>query len=289
MDEELIRMTAEVNETYDRVQTVLGDLRKKRDRLTDNIDMLKGEQNKLNVELVGINMEIENRKEKIDNILNDEGDKGENTNLKLDDIAAKCKMVLGYFINDVNTDGSRSTLFYKIEYGRLSIMRQVDEENMTFFRLKVETKIQFDKNENEFYFADEEGKIFLDDLNVKKSLFSLSSTTVKGFTPIIRVIDKVDKAVNNEKLTKKSKSEISENKIYRRLPAANRLKIFLKENYFKLIHVIIFGIFFACYINSCMEFRSVADFASMINVPSITNYTTASMNVKYFSYSIPIS
>ena len=61
---------------------------------------------------------------------------------------------------------------------------------MTFRRLKQETRLQFDKGENEFFFADENGSIYLDELNVKKSLFPLENINLKSFEPLIKVIER---------------------------------------------------------------------------------------------------
>ena len=61
---------------------------------------------------------------------------------------------------------------------------------MTFENLKQETRLTFDKGENEFFFADENSNIFLDDLNVKKALFPLENINIKSFEPIVKVIDR---------------------------------------------------------------------------------------------------
>ncbi len=61
---------------------------------------------------------------------------------------------------------------------------------MTFRRLKQETRLQFDKGENEFFFADEMGSIYLDELNVKKALFPLDNINIKGYEPIIKVVER---------------------------------------------------------------------------------------------------
>lgn len=283
MDEEIMRMTDEINHTYDQVQAALKDLKTKKERLMIDVDNLKSEGNKLNLELVSVNMEIDARKEKIDSILNEGGDKGETGNFNLDMMSANCKQVLSNFINDASVEGAKSTLFYKIEYGRLSIMRQVDDENMTFSRLKLETKIQFDKNENEFYFTDEVGNIFLDDLNVKRVLFSLASTTVKGFTPIIKVVDRVNKIAKSEMPIKQKSVQLSEIKVTKKMQQSlTHLVEFLKKNYFNIFHLIIFTIFMACYISSCMMFRSVKDFSAMISYYDRTNLTKLNSNVNFY-------
>ena len=74
----------------------------------------------------------------------------------IEEIDQECKKVLSSFINDLNRENTgpsdKLNLFFRIEYGRLSIMRQVNDENMTFYRLKQETKLQFDKNDNLYLF-----------------------------------------------------------------------------------------------------------------------------------------
>ena len=86
---------------------------------------------------------------------------------------------------------------FKIEYGKISISKkvyyliiQIEDDTITFSRLKTETKLLFDKSEKEFFFSDEMGCIYLDELNVKKALFPLENINVKNYEPIIRLVDR---------------------------------------------------------------------------------------------------
>ena len=59
---------------------------------------------------------------------------------------------------------------------------------MTFGRLKEEASVQFDKNENEIFFANENGDIYLDELKVKKALFPFENINIKNYEPKIKVL-----------------------------------------------------------------------------------------------------
>ena len=61
---------------------------------------------------------------------------------------------------------------------------------MTFKELKQEISILFNKSENEFFFTDENGCIYLDNLNVRKSLFPFQNINIKNFEPMIKLIER---------------------------------------------------------------------------------------------------
>ena len=61
---------------------------------------------------------------------------------------------------------------------------------MTFKELKQEISILFNKPENEFFFTDENGCIYLDNLNVRKALFPFQNINIKNFEPMIKLIER---------------------------------------------------------------------------------------------------
>ena len=61
---------------------------------------------------------------------------------------------------------------------------------MTFKQLKWEASMQFDKMEKDFYFTDQNGSIYLDELNVKRALFPLETVIIKNYVPTIKVVPK---------------------------------------------------------------------------------------------------
>jgi hypothetical protein len=245
--------------------------------MQEDFEKLKAEQDRLIGDLAAHNSEIELKKEIIDNLLNDNGDKDGQPKIGIDELTNKCKNALQRFIIEIPEGSVSKNLLFRIEYGKMIIMRTVEDENMTFFRLKQETKVQFDKDEDEFYFCDEYDQIYLDDLNVKKALFPLSTVTIKEFLPIIRVLDKKPKIKNKEELNLFSGRSFGEKLEPYRVDLTSLQRIYqnIVNNIFELLHTLFFAIFLYLWISSCIFFRNIEDFY-VLQAP-FTNPHTISM------------
>lgn len=285
MEDEFISMDQEINENYNKTQLILNDIIQKESKLGSDLEKLKHEQEKLNNELSTINSEIEIKKEKIDNIINDNGDKEDTKGLSSEDWAAKCKQVLSLFINEAPKGiQTRGTLFFNIKYANTIIVRQIDDDSMTFHRLKQETKLQFDKHEDEYYYADEDNKIYLDELNVKKALFPLGSVNIKGYMPVIRVIDKKSKSNSKENVQNQKMRIQAEVEKKVKLSKSQKLKKYLINNIPKILPITFFGIFLSMWILSCFYFRNVEEYIMFVKPFSRANFTFSSANVYNYLY-----
>ena len=136
----------------------------------------------------------------------------------------------------------------------MKIFKTILNENLTFSKLKDETKLQFGKEADEFYFSDENGNIFLDELRVVPAFFPLSEVKIKDYEPKIIVVDKItfkkrkDNEIDDLNYTQTKKIIRSKN------PFENLLKFFNVKGIKFIIFSAIFIIFLILWIKSCLNF-----------------------------------
>ena len=71
-----------------------------------------------------------------------------------------CKEVIDRFLIDVVSNNQLCPeLQIRIQYNQMKISKTITDDNMTFAKLKEETKVQFGEDANEFFFCDESGSI----------------------------------------------------------------------------------------------------------------------------------
>jgi hypothetical protein len=147
--------------------------------------------------------------------------------------------------------------------------------------LKQKLKRQFDKKENEFYFTDERGIVYLDELSVRKSLFPLKKVCIKDYTPIVKVIDKQPKSVGMLDLSKHKKQEEEQaNMFINPFKFKDKLIEKAKKHSFSIFHLSSFVIFIVFWCRSAIFFRNSQEFNLIVN-----SFITTS---NYFSRSIPV-
>lgn len=117
----------------------------------------------------------------------------------------KCERVVGYFLHDI----SISTLKIKIE-GIKEHITLPSNSNKTFLDLKKEIKHYFAKRETDFYLADENGIVYLDDLVIKNCLFPLKHSLIRDYIPYLYVIEQQNSGAQTFKINIKKKVENEE-------------------------------------------------------------------------------
>lgn len=121
-------------------------------------------------------------------------------------IMEKCERVIGYFLQD----NAVTKLQFKID-GIKDVLTIPANSKKTFYELKKEIKNNFAKNEDDFFLADENGLIYLDDLIIKNCLFPLKNCSIRNYTPTIYVVEQHDS--NNQMIklnVKKQEEEIKD-------------------------------------------------------------------------------
>ena len=152
---------------------------KERD-LEENLNKLRDEEEQLKKNLALIVSQTESQITDINKAKKDEGLINEK------ELQKKCKEAVDFFLKDINSNDDANNingnnLSIRIEYQNMKIFKSLLDENMTFEKLKDETKLQFGKEANEFYFADDKGNIFLDELKVIPALFPLSKVKIGNY------------------------------------------------------------------------------------------------------------
>jgi hypothetical protein len=247
------------------LKAIIKGLEDKTTELKALIENKKSDGAKLCYKLATINKDIESRKESIDIITNEES-ATQGKQISFEEIKVQCNSVLNTFIREIPFNNiALAQLRFKIKYGELNIMRLIEDENMDFLRLKQQTKIQFNKNENDFFFADENKNIYLDSLNVKKALFPLETVTIEKYEPTIILLDRY----NNVESKEESKSNFLANNLvtddYRiKLNFVQRLVESAKQNFRGFFHFGTFFFFIFCLISTSISFRNVKGYNNFV-------------------------
>ena len=157
-------------------------------QLNSELQVVLSQSAKLVDQLSNIDASIDKKLEQIElvkkteNLINEE------------QLHQNCKEVINRFLIDVVSNNQVGPeLQIRIQYNQMKISKTITDDNMTFAKLKEETKVQFGKDANEFFFCDENGSIFLDELKVVKALFPLSCAKIEKYYPLIIVKDKSQK------------------------------------------------------------------------------------------------
>lgn len=223
--------------------------------LKKELEKILSEEQKLINQLATIEAQTESQNEEINFAKRHEG------SIKEEELHKKCKEAIDFFLKDIYRNKEDLNLPIKIEYQQMKILKSLTDENITFKQLKDETKLQFGKDANEFFFADENDNIFLDELHVIPALFPLSNVKVDKYEPVIKVIDKP--------LTKKKKEKfiIEEDDFTQGKEAKNSLKerlgSYFKKNAIQFYFFIIFCIFIGFWTQSCIVFLHAREYRMM--------------------------
>ena len=168
-------------------------------------------------------------------------------------------MIDRFLIDVVSNNQVCPELQIRIQYNQMKISKTITDDNMTFAKLKEETKVQFGKDANEFFFCDESGSIFLDELKVVKALFPLSSAKIEKYIPVILVKDKAQ-------YKKKKQKEFIENEEIPFEKKENTFSLkeeigkYFKQNAIQFYFSIIFIIFLGMWTQSCIVFLKANDY-----------------------------
>ncbi len=234
---------------YNLIKEKYSNLLNEEQKLTKELNEIYEEQNKLTNELAAIEAQTEQKIEDINLAKRIEGPINE------EELQKKCSAAVEKFLKDINDEnGFGTNLTIRIEYQNMKIFKTILNENLTFSKLKDETKLQFGKEADEFYFSDENGNIFLDELRVVPALFPLSEVKIKDYEPKIIVVDKItfkkrkDNEIDDLNYTQTKKIIRSKN------PFENLLKFFNVKGIKFIIFSAIFIIFLILWIKSCLNF-----------------------------------
>jgi hypothetical protein len=266
MEDKLAEKELEINKKNNDLKEIIKGLEEKTTELKALIENKRTDRGKLNYKLATINKDIESRKEQIDNITNEES-ATQGKQISFEEIKVQCNSVINTFIREIPFNNiSHAQLRFKIKYGELNIMRLIEDENMDFLRLKQQTKIQFNKNENDFFFADENKNIYLDSLNVKKALFPLETVTIEKYEPTIILLDRYNNLEAKEEAKSNHLANILVTDDYKiKLNFVERLIESVKKNFRGWFHFLTFFFFIFCLISTSISFRNVKEYNNFVD------------------------
>jgi hypothetical protein len=240
-------------------------LEKQKDLIEEHNTLLV-EEEKLIKSRLEIEDHIQHYKDKIEEIEKTNAMKNNTkTRLNKDELSHKCKKAIENFLIIKEKDNV-SNMRFKIELNGSDIIREIEDDNMTFKRLKSFFKQQFNKSEKDFYFADKDDRIYLDEMNIRKTLFPFNSVLIKGDIPVIKVVDKVKKIKNVE-----PNKEIEQNYLIKEIftyisgGKTENLKKYFQRTKSNYISAVLFIIFLSLFIESCRIFRMIEYHNTLIN------------------------
>ena len=138
---------------YDQIKEKYQRLILTESQLNNELDSVLSQSNKIINQLATIDASIEKKLEEIEM-----AKKTENL-INEDKLHQKCKDIIDKFLIDVSQREVGVELQIRIQYNQMKISKTITDDNMTFAKLKEETKVQFGKDANEFFFCDESGSI----------------------------------------------------------------------------------------------------------------------------------
>ena len=238
---------------YDQIKEKYQRLILTESQLNNELDSVLSQSNKIINQLATIDASIEKKLEEIEM-----AKKTENL-INEDKLHQKCKDIIDKFLIDVSQREVGVELQIRMQYNQMKISKTITDDNMTFAKLKEETKVQFGKDANEFFFCDESGSIFLDELKVVKALFPLSSAKIEKYIPVILVKDKAQ-------YKKKKQKEFIENEEIPFEKKENTFSLkeeigkYFKQNAIQFYFSIIFIIFLGMWTQSCIVFLKANDY-----------------------------
>jgi len=249
-------------------------------KLIDKKELLKDKRNNLESELkqnntqyeeyyqdlIKINFELDQLNEKLQKAINenDELNNKNNNNalINSEDIRKICSECFEeFFMDSINL---LNVSEIEIRYRKIVIFKQITNASMSFKDLKEETKSQFDREIDEFFFVDQENRIYLDNMNVKKALFPLEKIAIKNTIPkiylkdlfIYEIYDNFNKVP--EIMDKDTIGVFNYNK--QEISFLDKIKINLFSNRFTYVNIITYTLFVVFWALSCIEFRSLGSF-----------------------------
>lgn len=235
---------------FDEKKKMAAELRRREEEINDRLDKIYSEQQILTNKISAIEADTEKTTEDIAK------SKIEDGTIHEEELQQKCRETIDDFLKDVNIDQANFSLSIMIEYQQMKIFKSLTEENITFGGLKDETKAQLGRKANEFFFADQNGGIYGDELKVVPALFPLSKVMVDKYQPIIKVVEKQPisklrlKEVDNFDELSKSEEELPEDNEFKKTNK-QRVLIFL---------VIISIIFLGIWSSSAIQYMHISDY-----------------------------
>jgi len=258
------------------------DLKKRHDMLLENkkellkykIELESDLKKNLNLydeldqKLIKLNHNIENVNENLQKIINENEnyDIDENGNkigiINSEDLRKKCNECFDGFL--IDPSNSKGELLFEISFGKIVITKQITNHKLTFLELKIDTKNQFDREEDEFFFIDENNRIFLDDMNVKKSLFPLNKIVVKNTIPRISVKDLFNGEIeDNHQPSENSEADTDafNSNNNKNLSFIEKVKKNFKIYKYFFANIFIYTLFIIFWVLSCISFRELNNYA----------------------------
>jgi hypothetical protein len=233
-----------------KIKKLLDDLQTKKIQLIEHEENLKSSQQNSIKQLAELTSEIELNSEEVERIIEDISQKKAIDSFNLE---AKCKYLVGNILAGID-----ETFTFKIEYESISIEGKIKgSEDYTFQSLKKMIKRQLDKDEEDFYFTDQYGMIYLDNLSVRRALFPFSNVNIRGYTPLVKIIDKKSQMdiIVDDFNKKKNEIVFHDTTTFKSLTWKEQLIIKTKKNFFVFFYTLSFSLFLLFWIDSLIWFR----------------------------------
>lgn len=277
---------------YFKVKNLYSKLEKKEEEQEKEYKDLVAKTKKEQEDLQGLQADIQ----KIDEDIEKNQKKGEI--IQQGQLQQKVEEVVDCFLKDSydtrHIGKSREIYKIAIQYNNTKMIKTLQEENMTFDKLKNDTKLQYGKEAEEFFFEDQKGNVFLDDLRVIPALFPFSQAVLDKETPVIYVSDiHSGTRVKKKQIVEEAKEEIIE-PVKVKKSNLDKFIDFVKSHYKNIFFMVVLLVFLIMWIESCITFGRPRDqrvykesvksfFANMIDDMTIQKeaFDEAIKKVKY--------
>jgi hypothetical protein len=255
-------------------------LEDKKKELEETLRTTNEEYYKMTEEFMKISKDIEKRNEELqekflnENIVDSKGKA--NSLINREEIQIMCKKTLDEFL--VSTEDNLNSLKIEIIFGKTTLYINLENENITFGRLKESVMSNLDREIHEFYFTDKNSAIYMDEMNVKKALFPLDKVNVVGVMPKLFVKDDFKEIDFNEIKLENLDKNNNEGLNSRRKVTLNHYQSFKRNflsNWIIYSKIILNTIFIIVYILSMHDFRDIFNNRIIMETYSKNFFTVA--------------
>lgn len=203
-ENELIQMKEKLLKDKDQQLAKLKASLEKKDNMLKETERLRDKYTQMNNELSLTDKKIEKVKNNIDEILGGEDRIGEFSGLE-----EKCKEIISKLIPP---NYHNKVIITRKENTNNNVEADIDGPHITFQMLKEKYHILFNLQVNDFFFADENGVIYLDSLSVEQKLFPIPEFRRK--TPVkIYLVDSTSKELRFTGIMSSKREEIKKSEI----------------------------------------------------------------------------
>jgi hypothetical protein len=230
------------------------EMTEKQKRLEDQVKFHMKQNEKLQAELTKKNQDLKENRDKHEQILKSLEEKND----EFQHLEKDCKEVIENFLND-----SENFTFH-VEFNKNKSTWPIDDDSLTFARLKEKMRGLTGRSSNEYVFADENDRIFLDNMKVKGVLFPFTKVNLQKNYPVVKVCDVFYEELGQNDIIKAKSDSTDVSKSSKTKNILKKVIEYFQKNYYSMLQLLVFFLFIYFYVMNTIYFRNNEEFGEII-------------------------